>query len=332
MSGDDIPYQLRPNKFIDRQMFIELLSRLILPRGVESYVYVSMGGRHLVDHYAIYNQLGIDALYSFDKNLNEVQRQRFNRPIGQTVCAELNSADLPSKIDEILDTFPGRQSLVVWLDYTAPQRRMQFQEAIQTLVRLKHGDVFRITLNAHSETLCRGEEWRETNSPDASTFRAEQLRKQIEEYMPTDISAISGQELPMALARCVELAVKAAEAQMTALRIVPVLITTYRDGMRMVTVTCAVRNDNEEEDRFPSSAFSRWRFACKGWNDIQSIYAPILSAKEQNVLDGRIHRGPARMLASLKFLPGRDKDASLEALRCYKRFHRFYPTFRHVED
>jgi len=331
MSGDDIPYQLRPNKFIDRQMFIELLSRLIVPKGIENYVYVSMGGRHLVDHYAVYNQLGIDALYSFDKDLNEVHRQKFNRPIGQTVCAELDSADLPSKIDEILNAFPGRKNLVVWLDYTAAQRRLQFQEAIQTLVRMKHGDVFRITLNAHSETLCSGEAWRKAGSPDASAYRAEQLRKQIEEYMPTEISAISGQELPLVLARCFELAVTAAEAQMANLKIVPALITTYRDGMRMVTITCAVQDDADQE-RFPPPSFSRWRFACKGWRDIQSIYAPVLSTKEQNALDERIHRGASRMLAALKFLPGKDKDASLEALRCYKRFHRFYPTFRHVEE
>ena len=84
MSGDEIPYQLRPNKFIDRQMFLELLSRLVMPRGPENYVYVSMGGRHLVDHYAIYNKLGIQALFSFDFDRNEVARQKFNRPTGVT--------------------------------------------------------------------------------------------------------------------------------------------------------------------------------------------------------------------------------------------------------
>lgn len=126
MSGQEIPYQLRPNKFIDRQLFIELLVRLIVPRGPEKYIYVSMGGRHLIDHHAVYNQLGIKAQYSFDRDANEVKRQQFNRPTGNTVCAELSSADLPLKLDEILRAFPSKRNLIVWLDYTGAERRTQF--------------------------------------------------------------------------------------------------------------------------------------------------------------------------------------------------------------
>ncbi len=44
MNGAEIPYQLRPSKFIDRQIFMELLSRLIQVRGPENYIYISMGG------------------------------------------------------------------------------------------------------------------------------------------------------------------------------------------------------------------------------------------------------------------------------------------------
>ena len=106
MSGDDIPYQLRPNKFIDRQMFLELLSRLVAGRSPENYVYISMGGRHLVDHHAIYGKLGIRVLFSFDMNANEVARQNFNRPTGDTVCVEMHSANLPSEIDTIFQRFP----------------------------------------------------------------------------------------------------------------------------------------------------------------------------------------------------------------------------------
>jgi len=38
------------------------------------------------------------------------------------------------------------------------------------------------------------------------------------------------------------------------------------------------------------------------------------------------------MLAALKFYPNKDKPKSLEALKSYRELHRFYPTFRHVED
>jgi hypothetical protein len=331
MSGEDIPYQLRPNKFIDRQMFLELLSRLTVPRGVEKYVYVSMGGRHLIDHYAVYNQLGIQAQFSFDKNPNEVKRQKFNRPTGRTCCWEMTAAELPSKIDDILNTFPSKENLIVWLDYTDGGRRSQFQETIQTLVRLKHGDVFRVTFNANPQTLGAGEKWKESGFASPGEFRAAKLREQIEEYMPTHITTISDTELPDVLTQCMELAATAAEAQMDSLEIKPVLITSYRDSTRMLTITCAISDKNSSE-MFPPREFSRWQFAGKGWKNIQRISAPVLSTREQNLLDSRLHRGKKNMLAALKFLPSEDEQKSLDALVSYRSYHRYYPSFKHVED
>jgi hypothetical protein len=331
MSGADIPYQLRPNKYIDRQIFIELLSRLIVPRGTEKYVYVSMGGNHLVDHCAVYNQLGIDGLYSFDNDANAVKRQKFNRPIGKAICVKLNSADLPTKIDEILSKFPSKKSLVVWLDYTDTNRRAQFQEAIQTLVRLRHGDIFRITLNANPQTLCGGNEWRESEAASPGEYRANKLREQIEEYMPTDITAISETGLSLVLARCVELATKAAEGLQANLSFQPVLLTSYKDGARMLTVTCVVK-ERDAQERFPQQILSRWRFVSKKWTDIQDISVPVLSTKEQHRLDIRMHRSVKYMLSSLSFLPSKDEKASIAALKSYRKLHRYYPSFRHVED
>jgi hypothetical protein len=331
MSGDDIPYQLRPNKFIDRQMFVELLSRLVVPRGPEKYVYVSMGGRHMVDHYAIYNRLGIQALFSFDMSANEVARQNFNKPTGKTICVEMNSANLPSEIDAILARFPSKRNLIVWLDYTSPDRRAQFQEAIQTLVRLKHGDIFRITFNSSPQTLGSGTEWKESGAAGPGEYRADRLRAQLPEFLPTEITAISDTELPFVLARCFGLATDAATALQPNLRFVPVLITSYRDGARMLTITCAA-SEVDHSERFPTQLFRRWKFASRGWDDIQAIYAPVLSMKEQYRLDANLHRGAKGMLSALKFLPAKDETASLEAIKSYKSFHRYYPTFRHIED
>jgi hypothetical protein len=331
MSGDDIPYQLRPNKFIDRQMFLELMFRLIAGRGPENYVYISMGGRHLVDHHAIYNKLGIQALFSFDKSANEVARQKFNRPTGETICVEMDSADLPAQIDTIFQIFPRKQNIIVWLDYTKTNRRSQFQEAVQTLVRLKHGDIFRITLNADIRNLGRGNEWKVKGAASPAEYRVEKLRAEISEYLPTNINEILDDELPAVLARCLGLATDAAQAQQPTLQFIPVLITSYSDGTRMLTVTCVV-SESDKEDKFPGSHFRRWKFACRGWTDLQMIYAPILSLREQYRLDTNTHRGAKKMLSSFKFLPAADEATSLQALESYRLFHRYYPTFRNIED
>lgn len=331
MSGDDIPYQLRPNKFIDRQMFLELMSRLIAGRGPENYVYISMGGRHLVDHHAIYNRLGIQALLSFDMNANEVERQKFNRPTGKTICVEMDSADLPAQIDTIFEVFPRKKNIIVWLDYTKTNRRSQFQEAVQTLVRLKHGDIFRITLNADIRNLGRANEWKNKGAASPAEYRVEKLHAEIAEYFPTDITQILDDDLPVILARCLGLATDVAQGLQPALRFIPVLITSYSDGTRMLTVTCAV-SEPGKKDKVPGAHFRRWRFACRGWTDIQMIYAPVLSLREQYHLDVNTHRSAKKMLSLFKFLPAVDEAASLQALESYRLFHRYYPTFRNIED
>jgi hypothetical protein len=290
-----------------------------------------MGGRHLIDHYAIYNKLGIEALFSFDMSANEIARQKFNRPTGKTICIAMNSADLPSKIDAILGRFPRKKNLIVWLDYTTANRRSQFQEAVQTLARLKHGDIFRITLNANPQTLGGGSEWEASGAPGPGEYRADRLRAQIPEFLPTDVITISDTALPMVLARCVGIATGAATALQPNLRFIPVLITSYRDGARMLTVTCAVSEAGHLE-KFPTQQFGRWKFASDGWDDIQLISAPVLSLKEQYRLDANLHRGLKQMLSALKFLPAKDEAASLDAINSYKSFHRYYPTFRHIED
>jgi hypothetical protein len=44
--------------------------------------------------------------------------------------------------------------------------------------------------------------------------------------------------------------------------------------------TCAV-SEMDKADTFPNDHFRHWKFSCRGWNDLQMMYAPILSLKEQ---------------------------------------------------
>lgn len=328
MSGADIPYQLRPSKFVDRQIFVELLSRLIQSRGPENYIYVSMGGRHLVDHYAVYKELGVKAQFSFDGDTNAVARQHFNRPTDATVCRTMNSSALPSELDAIAAAFPRKRNFIVWLDFTGTDRKLQLQEAEQTLIRLKHGDVFRLTMNADVRNLKQGPAG---GSATREAYRAKCLRDQLEDVMPTSITEIGDDDFPSVLCRCVEMVTLRAAAQVANLDFIPALITSYADGQRMLTVTCVV-SDRTSDEKFPNAQFKRWAFASAGWSDMHDIAVPILSAKERFKLDGNLGKTPKKMLTALKFWPADDEPASLMALSNYKKYQRFYPAFRHVDD
>jgi hypothetical protein len=99
----------------------------------------------------------------------------------------------------------------------------------------------------------------------------------------------------------------------------------------MLTVTCAVCDSSQHEE-FPNSQFSRWQFASKNWSDVHEISVPVLSAKERFKLDSNLTKSAKRMLTALKFLPADDEPSSLAAVSNYKKFQRFYPSFRHVDD
>ena len=330
MTGASIPYQLRPNKFIDRQLFIELLSRIVVPRGPERYIYVSMGGPHLVDHHTVYNEFGIDAQYCFDQDERVVARQRFNRPTRKTICEKISASELPARLDGLFQKFRGKKNLVVWLDYTGVNRGDQFQEAVEVLRRLRHGDVFRITLNANPSTLCSGDEWKNKNLTGPGECRAKKLSDQLGSYFPAGITKISEHEVLGVLINSFGLAASAAEMLTAGVRFRPALTTAYRDGQQMLTITC-VAEDTRANDADLIRPLNRWKFVSKNWSDCHRIKAPFFSAREQSRIEGSLHQGPKKLLRALAFLPDEDETKSLEALLSFKKFHRFHPYFRNVE-
>jgi hypothetical protein len=330
MSGDDVPYQLRPNKFIDRQLFSDLLARIVPVVGAEKYIYISMGGKHLVDHNTLYRQLGIRHLCAFDQNSEIVRRQMKNRPIDGAICLTLSSASLAGEIDSITAKFARAANLIIWLDYTRPGSRLsQLQETVEVLKRLQTNDILRITLNAHLPTLGPSDEWKREGAIGPTEYRATKLRRQLGSFMPTDAAKIGDDEFAAVLAQCIRLAVAKAEVERDAIRFKPLLITTYQDGQRMMTATLiAVKASKAER---PVIGLSGWDFAAKGWDTIVSIEAPDLSAREKFEIDQFLSRSPSKILSRLKYLPGEDKEKSRKALADYKKLHRYYPSFYHID-
>ncbi|WP_407928292.1 O-methyltransferase, partial [Collimonas silvisoli] len=49
MSGAYVPYHLRQNKAVDRQLFVDLLTKLNRYKAIGDYSYVSFGGPYLED-------------------------------------------------------------------------------------------------------------------------------------------------------------------------------------------------------------------------------------------------------------------------------------------
>ena len=323
MSSSGLPYRLRPNKYVDRELFAEFVSVLVSSTTPDRYVYVSMGGNHLSDHVAIYRRSGIRKLYAFDRDPDVVARQAFNAPFEGVRCSVHTSGELPVRLDSILSDF-GADNAILWLDYTEPKRLEQLQE-IETIVsKLVVGDVLRVTVNADFSKLSKREanlklEERELPEPKK---RAALLKLDLGSYLSSDITQLDytdmAEALAKSIARACRLGCEAANADIVP---VPALITEYRDTTPMLTATVMLTDSNRKAI-IPET----WRYAPTDWNGIERIKAPDLSPRERYALDQLMHQDAEAVSDALGFTVPADDVAS------YSKYHRFYPAFQNVND
>jgi len=328
----NIPYQLRPNKHVDRQLFISCLSAILPNLGLEKYCYISMGGRHLVDHKVIYKSLGISALYSFDADAEIVRRQNFNSPIDTTLCIAHHSSELASKLDDILNYFTPKQNAVIWLDYTDPHARLgQLLEAVDVMKRMQPGDVLRITLNANEGSLVKSTaEWKEEGYESPSQFRAVKYVESIGDFAPIGLERIKDGELPKVLNKSLQIAISRARMENKSVDLCPVLITEYRDGQRMYTATLLALDPRKGNDQLRQK-LTQMGVNIGSWDKLISVVAPDFSQKEKYRIDSILSKETQEIIDALEFLPEASAQKSEVAIKSYKELHRFYPTYHQVD-
>src|SRR6266478_2594039 len=121
--GGRLPYQLRPNKAVERLMFLELLGRLNAVLGISrEYEYVGFGGPQMEDFRLLHGAFPEMKMLSIERQPEVLKRQRFNGPHTNVECKLRTSSDFVSRVSD-------KQRLVVWLDYTeADERTIQIAE------------------------------------------------------------------------------------------------------------------------------------------------------------------------------------------------------------
>src|SRR4051812_19769363 len=94
-AGGSLPYRLRPNKAVDRELFLSLLARFAPKLGLEQYHYIGLGGPFLEDFRLVHSRLGIGRragrgrigrLTSVESDKDVHLRQVFNSPIESIEC------------------------------------------------------------------------------------------------------------------------------------------------------------------------------------------------------------------------------------------------------
>ena len=98
-AGSSLPYRLRPNKAVDRELFLSLLMRLAPRLALEKYHYVGLGGPFLEDFRLIHGRLGIAKMTCIETEEEVHKRQLFNRPIASIECVHKKLEDYLDETD-----------------------------------------------------------------------------------------------------------------------------------------------------------------------------------------------------------------------------------------
>jgi hypothetical protein len=328
-AGSSLPYRLRPNKAVDRELFLSLLMRLAPKLALENYHYVGLGGPFLEDFRLIHARLGISKMTCIETEEEVHKRQLFNRPIASIECVH-------KSLEDYLDETDFDSPAVIWFDYTEPKSiTTQIERFARTIGTVPIGSLLRVTLNANPASLGKPEsndisvesegEVSEDRAqkPTIQEWRLARFKERLGSLFPSGLSAdgMNFKSYGSSLLRALKLAVEKEELSFRDRRIVWALATHYADGQAMVTATLVVcQNDDQAIEEL-----------LHGWEFYTTIDAahrldlPALSTLERLTMESD---DDAQTKMGFR-LP--KSDMGENPFEVFRKFYRIYPHFSRVE-
>lgn len=341
MSGSSLPYQLRPNKAVDRELFLALLTRLTPKLGLEKYHYVGLGGPFLEDFRLLHSRIGIGRkragrtvgrLTCVESKPEVHKRQRFNRPVASIKCVH-------STIEKFLDTTNISTPAIIWFDYTraAAAHVHRFAATVGTV---PIGSILRVTLNANpgegqdaepsgldlsvqvdgDVSADRGQK------PTKTEWRLERFKERLGALVPSGLTAESMtiERYGPTLLQVLKLAVEKQALSFNDRRVLWGLATHYADDQPMVTAALVVC---DRDDTNTEKLIKGWEFYSTP-DGPHRIELPALSSLERLTLESN-SRAQRRLGFDLAKVS--DSKLGVDPFEVFKQFYRLYPHFSRVE-
>lgn len=324
--GSSLPYRLRPNKAVDRALFLSLLSWISPELGLKDYPYIGMGAEFLEDFRMIHARIGISEMTSVECDPQIMKRQEFNKPLESIKC-----------IEDTIERYLGKTTIhtpsIIWLDYTDPSSlKLQIETFLATLRDSPVRSIVRITMNANSGSLgspAPGEIKSKTDSSSDSTvaplhiWRLYKLREKLGDLVPNslDPSSMVAKEFGGALLKILQFSVDRAFKHSRDRVIQWALATHYADGQPMVTATAII---NKVGDTKIQDLVERWEYVSLPLSPLK-LDLPSLSTKERIHLESKIQKGTEMTYTIPKGKLGEDP------VECFEKFYRVFPHFGSVD-
>ena len=302
-------YRLRPNKAVDRLLFVEAIQRMADLKDLTEYTYFGLGGPFLEDFRILNDFFGDLKLVSIEVNEEVIKRQQFHLP-----CRNIRLRHTS------FHTFLGRytaegEKSIFWLDYPG----LQWPDVSDFMLLLQRVEIWsmaKITLRAQpSDYKCFGK-----------------FHEQFTRILPggTDRLPRSPLQFATLILRMLQIAAQRALASYPGRRFQPVSSFFYNDSTPMLTLTGIVcPPDCIGAIR---STYENWAFANLDWNPPTRISVPVLSTIErltlQSVLPCDDSAGTLLQLAlGYKLGGGGPRDNTQRQLQQYAAFQKYYPYY-----
>lgn len=328
-----LPYHLRVNKAIDRNLFVDLLKYVGKQFDFNNYVYIGMGGPFLEDFKLLHSNFIFKNMISIDSDDKTVERQLFNRPFS---CMDIRKESSGS----FIATYDFPDPTIIWLDYTSFKIYDQLNEILSLVSNLYHGDLVKITLNANVDNLdneiedhCDICKFLEMPAEKKCEARLKAFKNKMNEFAPSTLGKddFTSLHFSTCLLRCLYTACERGLEGKDNLCFQPLSAFDYADGQRMLSA-CGMILDKSKRDEFiGKTKIDSWSEKSLSWEDVLSINVPDLSAKERLAIESDL---PGTMINQImdKFsfcVPGNEREAKCKMCN-FMRYYRQYPHYSRV--
>lgn len=318
-------YNLRPNKAIDRSLFIQTLIGLnnVLP--ISEYSYTGFGSYLFDDFKLVHDTLGISKMVSLEREKEDYDRAIYNKPYNCIEIINTTSSDYLSNL-AIGDESHG----IYWLDYTAPSELGTQLADYATILNISNAnDIIKITLNANPDALGKCQD------PDLiQTFRLNTLKERVpDKYLFPGISTddVTRKNYPVTLLRILKaIAMESLidSPPYSPYFFMPLFSCVYADGQQMLTFTGIVLDSHEKEQQIKTS-LSQFPHNNFKWDKPCLIEIPHLTIREITEINKYLPNNEIRQILIEKF-PFIFSEKEKEIVESYISYYKYYPSYQRI--
>lgn len=335
MSGASVAYHLRPNKHVERHLFVDLLDHVNRWTPLAKYLYVGFGGIYFEDFKLLHSHFNMVKMVSIEKEKWVYERQRFNIPYGCIEPKHWDSSVFVGDLDKLRAKYKV-DNILCWLDYpTSVELANQLSEIRGLIPKLLHGDILKITLPANPTALAakRADE----SEAQLQERRLEELRNRLgTQFLPEGVTSdqMTERHYPDVLAGAFRRVVSEAMQEDDKSIFQPLGSYIYKDVTQIITFTAIMLHSDDVQNFFAKTEIEKFDLGGPEWQ-LLKIEVPDLSLREKLKLDQVIFaktgkQRPTTVQARMGLKFAEQVGDSRRMVENYIKFYRYYPHYYRV--